>query len=93
MSNTPFRLMLRYQQNVSDCITEQAASIPSIFEGSFKPFIKPAHKIRGVDWSLFLQFIVPTLVAEQIEFQEHESRRQGRSKPDEEVKAVLDALY
>ncbi|KAI8387054.1 hypothetical protein BD560DRAFT_420245 [Blakeslea trispora] len=59
--DTPFKLMTKYQDAISDCISNQTPNIPDIIKKYFKSFLKPSHKIRGVDRSLFLQLIVPTL--------------------------------
>ncbi|OBZ65004.1 hypothetical protein A0J61_11950, partial [Choanephora cucurbitarum] len=62
-------------------IEVQASSMPDILVGEFKNVLLPSQRLRGVDWSVFIQFILPTLVVEQIELQQF--NRVPKKKLDE----------
>ncbi|KAI8326765.1 hypothetical protein EDC96DRAFT_581302 [Choanephora cucurbitarum] len=86
-SEGPFLLKAKSQKEISDIIKNQT-TMPSVFSGEFKEFLNPSAQIRGVDWSLFLQFVVPTLVVEQIQIQQ--SKRP--TMPAETTKKIITAL-
>ena len=70
-----------YRQNIRIMIEVQTSSMPDIFDGEFKNVLLPSQRLRGVDWSVFIQFILPTLVVEQIELQQF--NRVPKKKLDE----------
>ncbi|KAG2214170.1 hypothetical protein INT45_008584 [Circinella minor] len=61
--NTNILLPKQACSAIGSAITESSATIPSaIFEGSFRDVYKKAGLMRSVDWIVFLQAVVPTLV-------------------------------
>ena len=56
----------RYQAAISLIISEQAPSLPFIFRVEFKDFFSPKQRLRGMDWAMFLQYLLPTFVVERL---------------------------
>ncbi|KAG2213297.1 hypothetical protein INT45_012600 [Circinella minor] len=65
--NTAILLPKQACSAIGSAITESSATVPSaIFEGSFRDVYKKARLMRSVDWVVFLQEVVPTLVCERL---------------------------
>ncbi|KAG2223176.1 hypothetical protein INT45_011522 [Circinella minor] len=65
--NTTILLPKQACSAIGSAITESSATIPSaIFEGSFRDVYQKAGLMRSVDWIMFLQAVVPTLVFERL---------------------------
>ncbi|KAG2215411.1 hypothetical protein INT45_009640 [Circinella minor] len=60
--NTTILLPKQACSAIGSAITELSA----IFEGSFRDVYKKAGLMRSVDWIVFLQAVVPTLVFERL---------------------------
>ncbi|KAG2225344.1 hypothetical protein INT45_005588 [Circinella minor] len=65
--NSTIKLRRGPCSDIGRAIVDSGSTIPSrIFEGAFRDVSKKAGLMRSVDWIMFLQLIVPTLVFEQL---------------------------
>ncbi|KAG2215835.1 hypothetical protein INT45_002904 [Circinella minor] len=65
--NTTIRLPKQKCLKIGSALVESGRTIPSsIFEGSFRDVSRKAGLMRSVDWIMFLQIVVPTLVFENL---------------------------
>lgn len=72
-----------YQRNICMMIDDQVSAMPDIFKGEFRNALSPTQSLRGVDWGIFLQFVLPTLVVEQLELQQH--KKDVKKKIDQDA--------
>ncbi|KAG2216785.1 hypothetical protein INT45_009672 [Circinella minor] len=65
--NTTIRLPKQKCLKIGSALVESGRTIPSsIFEGSFRDVSRKAGLMRSIDWIMFLQIVVPTLVFENL---------------------------
>ncbi|KAI9247956.1 hypothetical protein BDA99DRAFT_591565 [Phascolomyces articulosus] len=65
--NTTIQLPNRACSAIGNAIVTSSATLPSgIFKGSFRDVLRKAGLMRSVDWIVFLQLVIPTLVFEQL---------------------------
>lgn len=72
---------------IGDNVAEEGKKIPSIFEGEFKDILRNSSKVRGVDYLVFLKYVVPTFVIEQLKYQLEQENTE-----DDDIKETIEAL-
>lgn len=87
---TMLYLKPRYQKEIAENLQDQCRFLPSIFEGDLKDLVTNLKNVRGVDYMVFLKFVVPTLLVEQLQVQE--DNKKVRKQKKEDVKIAITAL-
>lgn len=91
LCNTTLKLTKSNYESIANNILEEAKHIPPIFDGEFKDVFRNTSKARGVDYMVFLKYIVPTLVIEKLQQQQAKSRG-VTDKEKEDLKEAIIAL-
>ena len=87
---TILKLKHRYWSRLGASIKEQGQYLPCIFDGEMKDVLSNTKHARGVDYMLFLKYIVPTFVTEQIQVQQTETSVKKNNQED--IDAAIEAL-